>query len=99
MFEARGFHWLAINSPTASTILGLNAGERPGEMKLRLADGSTCGGVEAWVILCRSVWWLWPFGVMISLPVLNWIAREVYRWIARNRYCISGKCAVRKGTP
>lgn len=97
MFEARGFHWSPINSPTAATILGLSAGESPSEMKLRLADGSTCGGLEAWVILCRSVWWLWPFGVMISLPVLNWIAKEVYRWIARNRYCIGGKCRLPEG--
>ncbi len=97
VFEARGFRWLPINSPTAAQILGLSARERPGEMKLRLADGSLCGGVEAWVVMCRSVWWLWPFGVMISLPILNRIAKGVYRWIAHNRYCIGGRCAVRKG--
>lgn len=67
-FERRGFHWLPLQEPDAATRLGVSDVELRAEMKLRLADGRVIGGVEAWAVLFRLVWWLWPVGVLIGLP-------------------------------
>jgi predicted DCC family thiol-disulfide oxidoreductase YuxK len=64
------------------------------EMKLQLSDGRVVGGVDSWSVLLRSVWWLWPVGVALSLPGVSHIARLAYRWVARNRYCLGGQCQV-----
>jgi len=71
-------------------------------MWLRLADGRTFGGVNAWGALLRHVWWLWPLGVLLVLPGVNAAARILYRWIAKNRHCLGGACTIRshgKATP
>ena len=61
-------------------------------MKLLRADGRIVGGVDAWAVLFRSVWWLWPVGAMLGLPRVRWFGGVGYRWVARNRYCLGESC-------
>jgi predicted DCC family thiol-disulfide oxidoreductase YuxK len=62
-------------------------------MKLLPADGPLLGGIDTWSYLLRSVWWLWPIGAALQLPVFHWLANTAYQWLARNRYCLSGTCS------
>jgi predicted DCC family thiol-disulfide oxidoreductase YuxK len=48
--------------------------------------------VDAWAVLFRSVWWLWPLGAALRIPGLHWVANLVYRWVARHRYALTGRC-------
>jgi len=98
VFEKRNFAWLPSRSPQATAMLGEADPRGIDQMLLRLSDGTISGGVDAWIILCRSVWWLRLCGWLMSLPGLNGIAKACYRWIARNRYCFAGRCAATKGT-
>ena len=41
------------------------------EMWVQCADGRVASGVNAWGALMRSVWWMWPLGVLIGLPGIN----------------------------
>ena len=64
------------------------------EMWVLPACATPLNGVDAWIGLMRHVWWLKSFAVMLNLPGIKHLAQAVYRWIARNRYCIAGRCRV-----
>jgi predicted DCC family thiol-disulfide oxidoreductase YuxK len=93
LFRRRGFDFAPLQMEWVRQRLGLQPGELPAEMKLQLRDGSLFGGVESWVVLARTVWWLWPFAMAVRLPGLHALARGVYRWVAANRYCLGDVCS------
>jgi predicted DCC family thiol-disulfide oxidoreductase YuxK len=94
LFARRGFQWLPLQTPGTAARLGVTETQLLEEMWLQLADGRVASGVNAWAMLMRSAWWLWPLGVLLAVPGINAIARVVYRWIARNRYCFGGRCTL-----
>jgi len=92
LFGRHGFRWLPLQTPGTATRTSASEAALRAEMKLRFADGRVIGGADAWAVLFRSVWWLWPLGFLIRLPGVNVLSAAAYRWIARNRHCISGAC-------
>lgn len=94
VFERRGFVWLPLQTPGAAERLGITDQELRAEMWLQRADGRKCGGVNAWALLLRRVWWLWPLGFVLALPGFDAAGRGFYRWIAKNRQCLGGACAI-----
>ena len=92
VFEARRFEFAALQSPWVRERLGLAQGELPDEMKLLTPDGRILGGPVAIAWMCRRVSWLWPIGVFMVVPGLHAVTRWVYRWVARNRYCLGDVC-------
>ena len=94
LFERRGFHWLPLQTPGVAARLGASDGELRAEMKLQLASGRVLGGVDAWKVLFRAVWWLWPLGVFLGLPGIRTLCTVFYRWFALNRHCLSGACGL-----
>jgi predicted DCC family thiol-disulfide oxidoreductase YuxK len=92
LFARRGFIWVPLQSPVALEKLGSAAATMRDEMKLLLADGRIVGGVDAWVILFRSVRWLSPLGFLLSLRGFHWFGERVYGWIAQNRKCLKFFC-------
>lgn len=98
IFERRGFRWLPLQTPGTAARLGVSEAELRSEMRLQLADGRVLAGIDAWIHLWRSVWWLWPLALLASVPGLHGAGDTLYRWVARHRYCFAGRCAVRKGT-
>jgi len=87
VFERRRYAWLPLQTPGAIARLRLSEAELLAEMKLLLADGRVLGGLAAWTVLLRSVWWLWPLGVLFGLPGIRWFSNLAYGWIARHRHC------------
>jgi predicted DCC family thiol-disulfide oxidoreductase YuxK len=94
LFARRGFQWVPLQSPEAVPRLGLPETALREEMKLQLPDGQVIGGLDSWIILFRSVWWLWLVGFLLSLPGCHALGQVGYRWIARNRYCFGGICGI-----
>jgi predicted DCC family thiol-disulfide oxidoreductase YuxK len=66
----------------------------PKEMRLRRRDGSFLGGIDAIAWMCRRAPGLWIAGVLISTPGIHWMASRIYRWVARNRFCLGDLCEV-----
>jgi predicted DCC family thiol-disulfide oxidoreductase YuxK len=98
-FERRGFRWLPLQTPGTAKRLGVAETALREEMHLLLADGQLAHGVEAWVILFRAVWWLWPLGFLLRRPGIHWLGDCTYRWVARNRNCFAGRCENRRPKP
>lgn len=92
VFEARRIEFAALQAPWVRERLGLDPGELPDEMKLLTTDGRILGGSVAIAWMCRRVLWLWPLGVLMGVPGLDVVTRWVYRWVARNRYCLGDVC-------
>jgi predicted DCC family thiol-disulfide oxidoreductase YuxK len=95
-FVARqgGFALVPLQAEEARRDLGLREGELPVEMKLRLADGRLLGGVDAFIAMAEAAGWTAPLGWLLRAPGVNALAWRGYRWVARNRHCLGGNCAL-----
>jgi len=103
LFARRGFEWLPLQTPGTAARLGVTEARLYEEMWVQTDDGRVVRGVNAWSTLMRRVWWMWPLGVLLAVPGINAIGGLVYRWVARNRYCLGGSCKIHThgtgGTP
>ena len=95
IFERRGYAWLPLQTPGTAARLGVTHDQLMAEMWVLPALGKPLNGVGAWIELMRHVWWLWPLAILLNLPVIKSFGQVVYRWVARNRYCIAGRCELR----
>ena len=75
-------------------VVLFDSGADEEEMRLNWNDGREYGGVDALILLCGRVWWAWPFFGLTHVPGVGWLLRNAYRWIAKNRHCIGGSCAI-----
>lgn len=94
VFTRRGFRWVPLQTPGAAERLGPAGDSLREEMKLSLPGGRVAGGIDAWAVLTRSVWWLWPVGVLLALPGIHWLGARGYRWVAEHRHCLGGVCTL-----
>jgi predicted DCC family thiol-disulfide oxidoreductase YuxK len=99
IFERRGFVWLPLQTPGTAERLNVTSELLMAEMWVLPAGAPPLNGVEAWIGLMRHVWWLRPVALVLDLPGIRWLAQVVYRWIARNRYCIAGRCRIMPRPP
>ncbi len=99
VFERRGYVWLPLQTPGAAARLGVTQDQLMAEMWVLPARGPSLCGVNAWIELMRHVWWLSPLAFFLALPGINGLGQVVYRWIARNRRCIGGTCALSQRPP
>lgn len=51
------------------------------------------GGAEAIRYLSRRLILLWPMAILLHIPYSMFFWDKIYRFIARNRYLIAGKCS------
>ena len=86
-----------LQSPGAARLLGVSDDDLLTEMRLRLADGTVFGGAAAVVEIARRIWWAWPLWALSSVPGAMSPLRALYRWVARNRYCVNGVCEIAQG--
>jgi predicted DCC family thiol-disulfide oxidoreductase YuxK len=92
LFSRYGFRWLPMQTPGTAARLCITESELRTEMMLRRPDGELVRGINTWIFLLRSVWWLRPVALVLQLPGIHVIADHAYRWIARNRYRLAGHC-------
>ena len=84
-FTSRGFVFAPLQ-------LELKAGERPGEMRVRTADGRDFGGADAVLFLAGFVWWGRPLRWFAKIPAAKRLLHRIYRAIASRRSCDNGAC-------
>jgi predicted DCC family thiol-disulfide oxidoreductase YuxK len=94
VLERRGFVWRPLQTSGTAERLGITNARLQAEMWLHIADGRRFSGINAWIVLMRRVWWLWPIGVALAVPGFNAAGRALYRWVAKHRYCLGGTCTI-----
>lgn len=92
VFARRGFTWVPLQTPGTAARLNVSEAQLQQEMWLQLANGQVFGGVDAWIVLFRRVWWLQPLGCCLAWPGFHALGQRAYRWIARRRHCLGGVC-------
>lgn len=92
LFESRGFRWVPLQTPGAAKCLGVPESDFDRRMHLLLPGGRVCDNADALSWLCRSVGWLWPFGLLLTVPGFRELGRWAYDFIARHRYCGTAAC-------
>lgn len=94
----RDFDFVPLQTAWVREKLNLSETELLTEMRLLLPDCRVIGGADAAVVLARYVWWLWPLWFASHIPGATPIIRASYRYIARNRHCARGECAIPQRT-
>jgi len=90
----RRFTFVPLQSPGAARLLGVSDEHLLDEMRVRLDNGAVFGGASALVAIARRIWWAWPLWALSRVPGAILLVGAAYRWVARNRHCLNGACAV-----
>ncbi len=62
-------------------------------MRAVLPDGRVAVGADAVYVVARRLrGWRW-LALLYRVPVLHWLCRRAYGWIAANRYRLGPRCA------
>jgi predicted DCC family thiol-disulfide oxidoreductase YuxK len=90
--KRRGFEAAALDEPWVANKLNVPHEELVTDIRLLTSNGQLISGADAYLYVTRRIWWAWPFYAIFSLPGFNRLIHIGYRWLARNRYCISSSC-------
>jgi predicted DCC family thiol-disulfide oxidoreductase YuxK len=90
----RRFMFVPLQAPGAARSLGVSDDHLLDEMRVRLDDGAVFGGASAVLAIARRIWWAWPLWALSRVPGTMPLLDMAYRWIARNRRCLNGACAL-----
>ena len=80
MLQRRGFQMAPLE---------IRSDQPASEMALLGKTGEYRGGADAIIFISRFIWWAWPLRVIAAFPGGLRALRWVYRYIARNRHCLS----------
>jgi alginate O-acetyltransferase complex protein AlgI len=92
--ERRGFKLVGLHSPIAQQLTGATLDDLMRELYVATPDHTVHRGVDA-ILFILSAWpWLRPICAIGRWPGINWMLRAGYALFARNRYRVSGACAI-----
>jgi predicted DCC family thiol-disulfide oxidoreductase YuxK len=72
---------------------GLNEAALRDAMHVKLADGTVSTGADAMLVVADALPSWWALRALGGVPGMRMLARPIYRWVARNRYALAGRCA------
>jgi len=93
--KAVGFEFTSNDSGWIRDRLGRANDDIKNDIRLLFRDGRMVSGVDAYLFLMMRIWWLRPFGFILSLPGLRSVAGLVYRQIKRHRHFLSHACRIK----
>jgi len=89
-----GFEPAPLQQPWISATLGMPVESLLSDIRLLTPGGELISGARVYLYVTRRIWWAWPFSALFSLPGFRLLMETVYRWFARNRYCVSRSCGL-----
>ncbi|MHC4955412.1 MAG: thiol-disulfide oxidoreductase DCC family protein [Planctomycetota bacterium] len=94
IIRRRGYRLAPLQRRWVQERLAARREELPDAMFLLLPDGRLLAGADAYLFLCRRVWWATPLALLGALPGMRAVLRRLYAWVARNRFAISRTCGL-----
>lgn len=94
--ERRRIGIARLQEPWVMERLQLPTPELLAGIRLLSRSGEVVSGADVYLQVARRIWWAWPFYALFSLPGFNRLIHLGYRWMARNRYCLSRACKLDK---
>lgn len=92
--ERRGFELAPLQTDWVRSRLNLPEKELLNEMRLLTVDDTVLGAMDAYVFIWRKIWWCLPLWLIAHVPGVRFLMNRAYRWVARNRMCLSGACTL-----
>ena len=93
------FTFVPVQSPEAKALLpGKSEEDLLGQMHV-LEEGKVYGGAEGWMRIMRRAplwtsWIAWVTPLFLARPIYRWIARNRYKWFGKTCEGEGGTCAV-----
>jgi predicted DCC family thiol-disulfide oxidoreductase YuxK len=99
LLHRHGFALLPLQTLCVKDRLANTGEELLSEMRLIHAQGRVHGGADALAEIARHIWWAKPVHWLSHVSLVNSVFRSGYEWVARNRTCLVGSCAVKGRKP
>lgn len=75
--------------------LQLKDADLANDIRLLLNDGTLINGADAYIYGMKKVWWSFPFGLILGLPLFRQITWAFYKAFNRNRFLVSKVCRLK----
>jgi alginate O-acetyltransferase complex protein AlgI len=92
LLKGHGFGLIPLQSPEVRAALKIPRDELLAEMRVVTSDGHVFGGADALLYITRTI--CPPMFELARIPGIKPLLRTLYRFVARNRTCITGACAI-----
>lgn len=96
VLRRHGFATGELQAPWVTERLRMAPDELLHDIRVLTRAGAVVSGADVYLYVWRRIWWAWPLYAIFSLPGFNRLIHAGYRWFARNRYCVSGACRLRR---
>lgn len=83
-----------LQAPWVRERLGLSEEELQKDFRLLLADARGAVGADAYRVIMRRIWWMFPVYLASILPGGRFLFNLGYKTFARNRHRISHVCGL-----
>ena len=94
VLRRRGFDLVPLQEEWVRKRLALPEEELLKEMRVLTSDNKVFGAIDAYVFVWRRIWWCLPLWLLAHTPGIRFLMDCLYRWVAKNRMCISRSCSI-----
>ncbi len=92
LLKHAGFGIASLQTSWVRDSLRIADGELTRDIRLMLREGTLLSGADAYLHLMSRMRWIWPLGLLLSLPGMRWLTWRIYERVNRNRFMISRIC-------
>ena len=90
--QKTGYDIAPVQAKWVNQKLGLKEAELNNDIRLLLNDGTLINGADAYIYGMKKVWWSFPIGWILGLPVVRGLTWKFYKVFNRNRFLVSKIC-------
>lgn len=90
-----GYEITPLQTDWVKEKLKLNEADLANDIRLLLNDGTLISGADAYIYGMKKVWWGFPFGFILGLPLFRQMTWAFYKAFNRNRFLVSKACRLK----